>query len=243
MLASPSSQSPDYPGSLYPNAPNPVTPLARPQPAMSTLDVASGPESLPPKECSTTRGYSDSVVPCCWASKDKAENFHDFSDNDLVKHILPTGTRSILPIRVKSRTNLQLPSFKTLGISSRLPDPLFTPPDESIDPSINPPPTFISRSSSYPPTNMPNTPSPDRGEILASSSIVGLSTGVEASSSVQPSTVPIEPQGSREVHGTGSPDSASEDESVEDRRAAWLVEPINAASKLDIPSHIDSRPQ
>ena len=241
MLASVDLQSRDPSGSLLQNAPNPVTTPAQPQPAMSNLDVASCPEPLPLKECSNNRGYSDSVVPCCRASKDKAENFHDSIDIENVDHVQPIGARSVLPIRVKSRTNLQLPSFKTLGISSRLPDPLFTPPDDSMDPDLTPKPIFIPRSSSYPPANMPNTPSPDRSEILGSSSIVSLSKGAEASSPVQSSIVPTESQGTSGEQSTGPTDSINDEASVEYGRAAWLVEPINAASKPSIPSYIDFR--
>lgn len=95
---------------------------------------------------------------------------------------------------LKARRLLQLPCFKTLGISSRSPAALLTPPDESvIDLNAPQPPGLIPRSSSQPPPNMPKTPSPERSDFPA---MLGSDpSNTQASGTSQPDMVPIELKG------------------------------------------------
>ena len=148
---------------------------ARPQPFLPDQDVASSIDGLPPKACLNSRGYSDSEVPSCRASEEKQYHISDFATpglNDLAAAAIQTTDMHSLPPLVKGRQHLQLPSFRSLGISSRIPDALLTPPDETTihDYMTPPPPTsfpIASRRSSYPAINMPKTPSPDRSDITS----------------------------------------------------------------------------
>lgn len=205
---------------------------ARPQPFMPNQDnVACSPTKAIPKDVVNTRGYSDSVVPSFRSSRVKDEEVYDLAgplQNDLVAAGI--HPEHIPPLIMKARRTLQLPSFKTLGIASRLPDALLTPPDEATinleRPALQ---NSISRSSSFPPSNMPKTPSSDRNEnevIVANS----MST-TEASGSTQAVKPATEDKGKEKEkkEGPEGPMSSSsdEDDALSDR-AGWLTDPVNA---------------
>ena len=175
MLAGPNINSTSR--SLQGDAPNMITtPSARPLMPCQNIEPFS--EPIPLKEYPTNRGYSDSEIPSCRATRAKKHDIYHLNglshnnlaapvSNDLGAPVLDADAKQTEPQHVKTRGNLQLPSFKTLGISSRLPAALLTPPDESIlDLRPVSPPNLISRSSSQPPPNMLKTPSPDRGDFL-----------------------------------------------------------------------------
>ncbi|KAL6715309.1 hypothetical protein ACLMJK_007574 [Lecanora helva] len=210
---------------------------------MSYSDVVSSHENPQSKECSTIRGYSDSQVPTSRASKEKEQTFYSFnvglnagsagSHNDPTISGRQSGPQSIAPLRVKVRENLKLPCFQKLGISSRVPDPLFTPPDEAPDPLATLPPTSIPRSSSYPQSNMPNTPSPDRSEVRES--LTEVPPGSQASATESPS--PNQPMvnlselsisGNVMISQSQNPSEEREDSDLD--HPTWAVEAVSVAT-------------
>ena len=220
--------------------------LARPQPSMPAQDETSSIKRFSSKEHVATRGHSDSAIMTCRSTR---YDEHDLSNlggplqkDQAVPFSLPEdrnghigsvlGAQHSMPLHVKARENLHLPCFKMLGISSRLPDALLTPPDETIINlgSTAPPSSLIPRSSSYPPPYMPKTPSPDRPEFH---SIPGnqLSTNT-ATSSEQPQSSSIESLEKGEKQATESASSGSENGDPGLVPAGWLVNVINAAGEL-----------
>lgn len=213
---------------------------ARPQPLVPDQDVASSLEMMPSKGCLSSRGYSDSEVPSCRASGQKKYHICDFAapvPSDLVVAAIQTTNMHSLPPLVKCRQHLQLPSFRALGISSRIPDALLTPPDETAiqDWMTTPPTSFptASRRSSYPAINMPKTPSPDRSDFT---SVLGyLATASEAptttASNHQSLAVSTAQAGNAE-HGTDPTRSDSEGSDVVPGQFDWLKEATDALSEL-----------
>lgn len=212
--------------------------MARPQPSLLDHRAPSSMKEPKSMEYATPRGYSDSIVPHCQAIlKNGYEGNDRFtpSTSDLVR----TGHCSEIPINKpvsksqhsKLRQQLQLPSFKSLGISTRRPDALLTPPDEGII-DLKPvgPPILISRSSSYPPSNMPKTPSPDITNFATRLSNE-LSTA-EASGSTPPTTTNADPTEAPGDHGNASLSSSSGGEGADPSQAGWLVEAVELAGKL-----------
>lgn len=206
-----------------------------PQPVISSQEMASLIEHSPSKDLVNLRGYSDSAITSCRMIMSKERQFTD--SNGCLYHAVADSSpqprcKPQQPIQVKARGTLQLPSFKTLGISSRIPDALLTPPDESIiDLKPDTTPSLFFRSSSYPPTNMPKTPSPECSDFTSLLSN-NLSTA-EASSASQPSMASIEPQATKEKQGTGPSSSSSEDEDVDAARTGWLVDAVETAGMVN----------
>lgn len=214
------------------NVPPTVTTLAPalPQPSLPAQAVDPSMEVTPEKGYLTNRGYSDSAVPGCRATVANGNDSHNVdspSQNGMADPVIANGIWSTTQaVHVKSRPQFQLPCFKSLGISSRLPDAPLTPPDESVVDLITTAPSFISRSSSYPPANMPKTPSPERSDIAA---ILGNLSITEGSSSTQPTVAATAPQDSIEQEGTGPTSSSSEDEELDPAHAGWIVDAVEAA--------------
>ena len=211
------------------------------QPLVPDLDVACSIEAFPSKAGLNSRGYSDSEIPSCKASGGKRYHIGDFAPvrSDLAAVAGQTTNMHSLPPLVKGRQqHLQLPSFKSLGISSRVPDALLTPPDESLiyDLMEAPPPTSfpsVFRRSSYPALNMPKTPSPDRPGF---SSVLGLvATASEASAtdaSNQPSLPVSETQAGNLEHGADPSRSDSEGSDTVSGQFDWLKEATDALGEL-----------
>ncbi len=229
----------DNPNSPTSNAPATVT---RPAPALPrpllipAKTMATSVEVNSPKGCLATRGYSDSAVPSCRTTavqESKNQGPTAQSPAGLIKDVNELGLQWTQPIHGKPRPNFQLPCFKTLGISSRLPDALLTPPDEAIvgsKPAI--PPGLSARSSSFPPANMPKTPSPDRSDLAT---ILGREPATnEASGSAQPAKVATEALDTVEEEGTGPTSSSSEDEGLDPAHKGWIVDAVEAAGKLNL---------
>ena len=216
--------------------------LARPQPLVPDQDVASSIEATSSKAGLNARGYSDSELPTCRASGDKKYHISDFASpvlNDLATAATtPNADMHSLPPLLKGRQNLQLPSFKSLGISSRVPDALLTPPDETTihDLMTDPPPTSFpsgSRRSSYPALNMPKTPSPDRPDFI---SVIGyVTTASEESTTTasnQPTVAFSTAQAGNTEHGTDPTKSDSEDSEMVPGQFDWLKEATDALGKF-----------
>lgn len=214
---------------------------ARSQPLIPHQHVASSIEGMPAKAGLNSRGYSDSEIPSCKASGEKRHHIHDFAaplPNDLAAAAVRATNMHSLPPLVKGRQHLQLPSFRSLGISSRVPDALLTPPDETIirDLMTSPPPTsfpLASRRSSYPAINMPKTPSPDRPDFT---SMLGhVATASEASTtgaSNHPSFAISEGQAGNAEHGTDPSSSDSEGSDALWGQFGWLKEAADALGEL-----------
>ena len=215
---------------------------ARSQPLVPHQHVACSIEETPSKSTLTSRGYSDSEIPSCKASGGKTYHICHLAApvrNDLVAALDQSTTMNSLPPLVKYRQqHLQLPSFTSLGISSRVPDALLTPPDETIiyDMMTTPPPTSFpsaSRRSSYPAVNMPKTPSPDRPDFT---SVLGhVATASEASAtdaSNQASLAVSEAQAGNAEHGTDPSESDSEGSDALSGQFDWLKEATDALGKL-----------
>ena len=209
---------------------------ARPQPLKSDQDVASSMKELPSTACLNSRGYSDSELPSCRASGEKKYHICNFTTpvlNDLAAAAIETTDMHSLPPLVKCRQHLQLPSFRSLGISSRVPDALLTPPDEIMihDMMTTPPTSFpsTSRRSSYPAINMPKTPSPDRPDFT---SVLGhVATASEASTtnvSNHPSFAASEAQAGNAEHGTDPSRSDSEGSDAVSGQFDWVKEATDA---------------
>ena len=213
---------------------------SRPQPLVPDQDVASSLEMMPSKGCLSSRGYSDSEVPSCRASGQKKYHICDFAapvPNDLAAVATQTTNMHSLPPLVKCRQHLQLPSFRSLGISSRVPDALLTPPDESAiqDWMTTPPTSFptASRRSSYPAINMPKTPSPDRSDFT--SALGYLATASEApttTASNHPSLAVSTAQAGNAEHGTDPTRSDSEGSDLLPGQFDWLKEATDALGEL-----------
>lgn len=205
---------------------------ARPQPFLPDQDVASSIDGMPPKACLNPRGYSDSEVPSCRASGEKQYHISDFAApvlNDLPTAAIQTTDMHSLPPLVKSRQHLQLPSFRSLGISSRVPDALLTPPDETTiqhDYMTPPPPTsfpLASRRSSYPAINMPKTPSPDRSDFTSMlGHVVTASETPTTTASNHPNLAVSAAQTGGAEHGTDPMRSDSESSDAVPGRFDWL---------------------
>ena len=215
---------------------------ARSQPLVPHQHVACSIEEMPSKGSLTSRGYSDSEIPSCKASGEKKYHICHLAApvrNDLVAALDQSTNMNSLPPLVKFRQqHLQLPSFTSLGISSRVPDALLTPPDEIIihDMMTTPPPTSFpsaSRRSSYPAVNMPKTPSPDRPDFT---SVLGhVATASEASAtdpSNQASLAVSEGQAGNAEHGTDPSESDSEGSDALSGQFDWLKEATDALGKL-----------
>ena len=215
---------------------------ARSQPLVPHQHVSSSIEEMSSKCTLTSRGYSDSEIPSCKASGEKKYHICHLAApvrNDLVAASDQSPNMNSLPPLVKYRQqHLQLPSFTSLGISSRVPDALLTPPDETIiyDMMTTPPPTSFpsaSRRSSYPAVNMPKTPSPDRPDFA---SVLGhVATASEASAtdaSNQASLAVSEAQAGNVEHGTDPSESDSEGSDALSGQFDWLKEATDALGKL-----------
>jgi len=209
---------------------------ALPRPSLPAKQMTSLPESQPSMGYMTTRGYSDSAVPGCRATavKERGDYGHlGLSQTGLVEVVSESGLTLTQSIHVKSRPNFQLPCFRTLGISSRFPHALLTPPDEAIvefKPAI--PPGLIPRSSSYPPINIPKTPSPECNDLAA---ILGRDPSANAASSTAPpAIVATETLDTVEEEGAGPMSSSSEDEDVGPARGGWIVDAVEVAGKLNL---------
>ena len=216
---------------------------ARPQPFIPDQDnVACSRREAVPKDCINIRGYSDSLIPSFRSSGVKDEEIYDLAvplQTDLVAAGLQP--EHIPPLNMKARHNLQLPSFKTLGIASRLPDALLTPPDEAtIDFERPLLPNSISRSSSYPPSNMPKTPSPDRNHdaVILGNKI----SATEASGSTRAAMPATEKEGKGKEKGkekeeegacAGAMSSSSDEDDTLPDRAGWLADAVNAVSTFN----------
>lgn len=213
---------------------------AHPQSLVPDQDVAGSIDEMSAKAGLNSRGYSDSEIPSCKASGEKKYHICDFAapiQGDLAASAVQTTNMHSLPSLVKTRQqHLQLPSFKSLGISSRVPDALLTPPDETIiyDLMEAPAPTSFPsafRRSSYPALNMPKTPSPDRPDF---SSVLGhVATASEASAtntSNQPSL--SETQAGNREPGTDPSRSDSEGSDAVSGQFDWLKEATDALGGL-----------
>lgn len=206
----------------------------RPQPPMPDQEnVASSIGEAPPKGGLAVRGYSDSLVPSCLASQEKKSELEDpmglaNNDRSTAGNMQETG---LLSPQVKPRFHLHLPSFKSLGIASRLPDTLLTPPDESTTESGKPAPlSYFNRSSSFPPS-MPKTPSPDINDlapnIINMLTLAGTANMTQAAISAAETGV-IE----HEQEGTGPLSSSSEEDPLPDHdHPGWLMEALEAVGK------------
>lgn len=203
---------------------------ARPQPFLPDQDVASSIDDIPPKTCLNSRGYSDSEVPSCRASEEKQYNISDFAPpvlNDLAAAGIQTTDMHSLPPLVKGRQHLQLPSFRSLGISSRIPDALLTPPDETTihDYMTPPPPTSLplaSRRSSFPAINMPKTPSPDRSDFTSMLGHVATASETPTAASNHPILAVSTAQADDAERGTDPMESDSESSDAVPGRFDWL---------------------
>ena len=159
MLATSNIQEPlNFVGNVSANSVT-TQALALPKPSMPTQDVEVSLEHPIPKGPLSSRGYSDSAVPSCRLSGAKVKQIG--KEKNLTSNSQSMNESTPLPLNVNARENLRLPCFKSLGISSRLPDALLTPPDEGVLELTQLPSNPINRSASFPP-NMPKTPSPDR---------------------------------------------------------------------------------
>lgn len=214
---------------------------ARPQPFLLDQDVASSMDGMSSKACLNPRGYSDSEVPSCTASEEKQYHIGDFVApvlNDLADAAIQTTDMHWLPPLVKGREHLQLPSFRALGISSRIPDALLTPPDETIihDWMATPTPTSFpsaSRRSSYPAINMPKTPSPDHSDFT---SVLGhIATASEASNAAAsnpPNLAGSGAQAGDAEYGTDPMRSDSESSDAVPGQFDWLKDATDALGEL-----------
>ena len=199
----------------------------------SILKMASSIEHARATQSMSSRGCSDSAISCHLSTMGEICGVHESSaclpDVAVTRTAQPRWKLQQRPIQVKAKGNLHLPCFKTLGISSRLPNALLTPPDESIigfQPDTAP--NLIPRSLSYPPANMPKTPSPDRSDFATALNTEFAAS--QASSSTLPSVAPMEPQVSIENQGTVAPNLSGDDENVDTTRTGWLVDATEAAS-------------
>ena len=219
-----------------------TTAWARSQPLVPHQHVADSIEDMPSKSSLTCRGYSDSEIPSCKASGGKKYHICHLAAcvrNDLVAASDQSTNMNSQPPLVKYRQqHLQLPSFISLGISSRVPDALLTPPDEIIinDMMTTPPPTSFpsaSRRSSYPAVILPKTPSPDRPDFA---SVLGhVATASEASNtdaSNQASLAVSEAKAGNAEHRTDPSESDSEGSDALSGRFDWLKEATDALGKL-----------
>ena len=214
--------------------------LARPQTPVPKDEVAKSSQGVPPKAGLNARGYSDSELPSCRASGRKKYHASDLAapfPDDLDAVAIQTTDMNPLPPPMR-RQGLQLPSFKSLGISSRVPDALLTPPDESTIHDMfttSAPTSFPSafRRSSYPLINMPKTPSPDHSDLtyglghIASASEAPLTT---ASSHL--AFAVSETQTGNAEHGTDPTRSDSESSDAVPGRFDWLKEAADALGEI-----------
>lgn len=194
-------------------------------------NVASSIGEPPSKGGMCIRGYSDSVVPSCLASQEnKLEhgNLAGLANKDRASASTVQGTGLLLPQHVKARLNLHLPSFKSLGIASRLPNALLTPPDENISEFEKPAPlSCFNRSSSFPPS-MPKTPSPDITDLSSNmSNMLSLTAATNNTHAATPAA-PTEVNKS-DQDGTGplSP-SGEEDPVMDSDHPGWIAEALEA---------------
>lgn len=215
--------------------------LALPQPHVPAQDAANSIEEITSKACLSSRGYSDSEVPSCIASGEKNYHICEFAApvlNDFTAAVVQTTDMHSLPPLVKCRQHLQLPSFKLLGISSRVPDGLLTPPDETTihDCMSTPPPTSFPsapRRSSYPAINMPKTPSPDYSDFTYQ--LDHSATAPEApttTSSDYATLAASEAQSGNTEQGVDSTRSDSEDSDTVPGQFDWLKEATDALGEL-----------
>ena len=220
--------------------------LARPQTLVLEGEVSNSSQGVPPKAGLNARGYSDSELPSCRASGTGKIKYHvcDLSHpfpDDLDATAIQTTNMNPLPPLGKPRQGLQLPSFKSLGISSRVPDALLTPPDETTihDMMTTPPPTSFPsafRRSSYPLVNMPKTPSPDRPDFT--SGLGHIASASEATSTTASSHLAFavsEAQSGNAGHGADPTRSDSEGSDVVPGQFDWLMEAADALGEIHQP--------
>ena len=214
---------------------------ARPQPLVPDQDVASSIQGIPSKACLNSRGYSDSELSSCRASGEKKRHICDLAapnQNDFAAVVAQTtNMHSIAPL-VKGSRQLQLPSFRSLGISSCIPNALLTPPDEATihDTMANASPTSFPssfRRSSYPEINVPKTPSPDRSDYT---SMLGhAATASETPTTTAPSHPDLPVLGSQVGNvdrGTDPSRSDSEGSDAGPGQFDWLKEAADALGEL-----------
>ena len=211
--------------------------LARPQTLVSEEDVARSSLGIPLKAGLNARGYSDSELPSCRASGNKKYHVCDLAapfPDDLDVAAMQTTNMNSLPPLLRSRQRLQLPSFKSLGISSRVPDALLTPPDETIihDLMTTPTPTSFPsafRRSSYPLINMPKTPSPDHCDFTSGlGHIASASEAPPTTASSHLAFAVSEAQTGNAEHGTDPTRSDSEGSDAVPGHFDWLMEAADA---------------
>ena len=214
---------------------------ARPQMLVPDQDAISSVGGMSSKAGACYRGYSDSELPSCRASVEKKYHICDFAvpvPNDLSVAALQTTDMDSLPPPAKGRQNLQLPSFKSLGISSRVPDALLTPPDEAIihDYMKTPPPTSFPsacRRSSFPAINMPKTPSPDHSDFASSFGSIATASEASATDASSHPTVAIAESSAGYVeHGIDPSRSDSEGSDTVPGQFDWLKEALDALGEL-----------
>ena len=202
------------------------------QPLVPEHDVASSMEGMPLKAGFSSRGYSDSDLPSCRASGGKKYHLCDFVApvlNDLAADVIQNTDMQSPAIPVKHRQHLQLPSFKSLGISSRVPDALLTPPDEATihDCLSSPAQTSfpsVSRRFSYPAIAMPKTPSPDQSDSTSVLGSVATTSEASTTGSNPPTLAASELQVGNAELGTDPMGSDSENSDVVPSRFEWLKE-------------------
>ena len=206
----------------------------RPQPLMPDKGKAAISVGIIPSKINlTTRGFSDSVLPGCIASKGMTLNNETFSRLALQDKPPACGiemTDQTMPPRMTSRQNLHLPCFNSLGIASRLPDALLTPPEDNAlafeKPAL---PSYFARSSSFPPL-MPKTPSPDIIDFASKLEKRISLTG--APDMTRPVIPAAEAEGeARQYEGSGSMRPSSEGEDLVPGHPTWLVEAVQAVGK------------
>lgn len=219
-----------------------LEPTARSQPSMPSEDGVTSMEGRSMKAWSEQRGYSDSVVPRAHVAAEKECGLHRHASATLKATLCSCGepaepgepgkhesghsaNHHRLSTRVKARHNLQLPSFKSLGITGPTPRALLTPPDEATLLEYPPPsitPGHILRSSSFP-----------QDPRLKSSEVIELSPVSNTRISDFPSTVPTThsmadlPKEETPKAEDSIASDGSEGGSISQDRAEWLVEAVD----------------
>lgn len=220
------------------NAPTTVTKLASalPRPLMLAQKMVDSNEATSVNgPLATIRSHSDPAIQSC-----RTTVAHDFVGPESKESIEAEPTNIIEDLdpdhiqatHVKPRPHFQLPSFKQLGIFSRVPDALLTPPDEtSIELKPDMPLNLIPRSSSYPPANLPKTPSPDRSDF---NTILGSKNSMaKASESGAPAVTITATHETIQEEGSGPTSSSSEGGDRDHAHAGWMVDAVEAAGKSD----------
>jgi len=189
------------------------------------------------------RGYSDSAVPTSRCSPDKEHQiFQDAASNDYGVHCSLQDTKpqegqphfvNALSSCMNARQNLQLPSFKSLGIAIPYPSALLTPPDDDGNTiAVVPPsrPTTTpghSRHSSFPPGS-----SPKASKFIDLITTININmASANASTSVPPATSASSTQATA-VQGTqGSTGSTIVTGNTGPPRVVWISQAVDIAGK------------